>query len=163
MKYPYNWLDDWMPVTSWVAQLADMLLAYAGECHRGSPGQVELITMILAAGVPLMQGLLGTLLGPSPLARLHKVTSVLVNLATAPGLPIVSLCQNLYVALENLPPDEVDAGTAAMLHADVSATLHAIANEGSPLGHQDEACQSSHERTLKRTLRTFAEMHQHRL
>lgn len=51
----------------------------------GGPGpqQQALLAVVCSAGPHIVQGVLGALLAPSPLARLHKATTVVLELADA--------------------------------------------------------------------------------
>lgn len=56
----------------------------ADMCSRAASGPTGSAVLLLEAGPQMLQGLVGALLAPSPLARVFKVTSILASLAALP-------------------------------------------------------------------------------
>ena len=74
-------------------------------------------------GLPILQGLVGALLGVSPLARVHRVAAVLLDLATltARDLTFHQLSSWLQQALISLPSGEYTTMWHGWMFAVVSA------------------------------------------
>ena len=73
-----------------------------------SSAKPALIGQLQRDGPPILQGLVGALLGVSPLARVHRVAAILLDLATlaARDLTFDQLSSWLHQALISLPSGE---------------------------------------------------------
>lgn len=136
--------------------LAAVLAAATGsECYAPALG-----ALVLARGQVLVAGLVGSLLAPSPLPRVHKVSAVLLDLASLcqsaaaapPVQPALQLRSWLTAAVASLPPGVVAADEARTMAEGWAALL----------GQQHARTSRSYlsARRLKRLVREFAELAQ---
>ena len=73
-----------------------------------SSAKPAMTTQLGQDGPPILQGLVGALLGVSPLGRVHRVAAILLDLATltARDIPFDQLSSWLHKALISLPSGE---------------------------------------------------------
>jgi hypothetical protein len=132
-----------------------------------------LLQLVVAKGQLIAAGLLATLLAPSPLPRVHKVCTILQDLALMLQLPAAAAIAAagpamlpgwLSAGAQTLPAGAVDAAEAQAVVADWSALLvpagGARPGEAPGAAARMTAARSyTTSKRLKKHVREFAEMH----